>query len=134
VAGQTLVCMRNALPKESGSIDFLTIGIVTQFTVKTFPGSELWFQVIVYNVSDVAAVMAAAVAVEEAMLQDNRIGFFLSDAPGSLTAGMVYRGSAPPASAFQAFGNITPLVVAIPATIGTFQSCAIALASPNGLR
>ena len=78
--------------------------------------------------------MKAAGKVEAAMLLDNRIGFFLSDAAGSLTAGMLYRGSAPPARVFQAFAQITASVVAIPPTIGTFESCAVALASPYGLR
>jgi hypothetical protein len=107
---------------------------VTGITVKTFPGSDLWYQVVVYNVKDVNAVMNATGQIEEAMLQDNRIGFFLSDAPGSLTAGMVYRGGPPPASAFQAFDGITPLLVAIPPTNGDFHSGALALASPHGLR
>lgn len=78
--------------------------------------------------------MTATVKVEAAMLLDNRIGLFVSDGQSGITVGMIYRGYAPPASAFQAFSAITPLVVAIPATIGTFQSCAIALASPEGLR
>jgi len=111
-----------------------SLGIVTGITVKTFPGANLWYEVIVYDVKDVAAVMNATTQVEAAMLKDNRIGFFLTDNPGSLTAGMVYRGGPPPASAFAAFNGITPLVVAIPPTNGTFQSCAIALASPNGLQ
>ena len=99
----------------------------------TFPGSQIWFQLVNYNVSDKVAVMAATVEVQEAMLEDNRIGLFVSDNQGSFTVGTLYRGSTnPPSSTFQAFDDITPLSILIPPTNGTFESCAIDLNYPNG--
>lgn len=79
--------------------------------------------------------MAATVEVQEAILLDDRIGIFVSDTPGSITAGMLYRGSeSPPGGAFEAFEGIAPLVIAIPPTIGTFQACAVALSLAGGER
>ncbi|KAI9646850.1 hypothetical protein NHQ30_004850 [Ciborinia camelliae] len=85
-----------------------------------------------YNASDAAAIMKATIEVQKAMLQDDRIGFFLSETPGGLTAGMVYKGQTSHPVAFKAFDNINPLVVAIPPTSGTFQSCALALSLTGG--
>jgi len=76
--------------------------------------------------------MAAAVEVQKAMLLDDRIGFFLSDSPGTFVAGMIYRGSEVSPNAYKAFDNITPLLVALPPTNRTFQSCAIAASLGKG--
>lgn len=76
--------------------------------------------------------MEATVQVQKAMLLDDRIGFFLSESSGALTAGMIYRGQIVAPSAFEAFDNTTPFVVAIPPWNGTFYSCAVALCMPGG--
>lgn len=117
---------------EKSDTNSLAPGIVTRFDIRTFPGSELWYQFVVYNASDKEAVLAASVAVEEAMRKDNRIGFFLTDTPATFTAGMIFRGGLPSPDAFKAFDSITPLVVAVPPTNGTFESCAITASLPNG--
>jgi len=130
VVGQILVC--SYFVNISLSNYFFNIGIVTRFDMKTFPGSELWFQFVVYSTSDKVAVMAATVKVQEAMLLDDRIGFFLTDSPGTLTAGMIYRGEKSSPTAFEAFDSITPLMVAVPPTSGTFKSCAVIASLPNG--
>jgi len=76
--------------------------------------------------------MEAAVGVEQAMLEDNRIGFFLNNTPDSLTAGMIYRGGPPSYETFRAFDNIAPYAVAVPPTTGTFQSCTMLDCWPKG--
>ena len=76
--------------------------------------------------------MAATVETQEAMLVDDRIGFFLTDNVGTLTAGMIYRGGPSSPNVFKAFDHITPLTVAGPPTNGTFKSCAVVASSPNG--
>ena len=76
--------------------------------------------------------MAATVEIQNSMLSDDRIGYFLTDNPSTLTAGMVYRGDPSSSNPFKAFDNITPLVVAVPPTHGTYKSCAVIASFPGG--
>jgi len=55
---------------------------------------------------------------------DDRIGFFLSVNAGFLVAGMVYRGETGFPDVFHAFDDITPMMVAVPETMGTQLSAA----------
>ena len=68
--------------------------------------------------------MKAAVEVEKAMTTDDKIGFFLSVAPTSFTAGMLYRGEAKFPAVFKAFDGIPILMEAVPPTNGTKLSLA----------
>lgn len=73
----------------------------------------------VFNTSEKDRVMKAAVEVEAAMEHDDKIGFFLSVATGTLTAGMLYRGEADFPDVFRAFDGIPVLMEVIPPTNGT---------------
>jgi len=63
--------------------------------------------------------MKAAVEIENAMEHDDKIGFFLSVAPGTLTAGLLYRGEVDFPEVFRAFDGIPILMEAVPPTNGT---------------
>lgn len=78
----------------------------------------------VYNASEKDRVMKATVEIENAMEHDDRIGFFLSVAPGTLTAGLLYRGQADFPEVFRAFDGIPVLMEAIPPTNGTLLDVA----------
>ncbi|KAF1959970.1 FAD-binding domain-containing protein [Byssothecium circinans] len=94
-------------------------GIVTRYDLYTSFDYRLWYTMRVYNASEKDRVMKAAVEVENAMEKDDKIGFFLSVAPGTLTAGMLYRGQADFPDAFRAFDGIPVMMEAIPPTNGT---------------
>ena len=105
---------------------------MTRYDLYTYPNYQVWYTFIVYSASDSAEVLAATVQVQQAMEQDNRVGFFLSVNGGVFVAGMVYLGwvDSPP-SAFSAFDAITPIAIAVPATNGTALSVAIAATTPG---
>jgi hypothetical protein len=63
--------------------------------------------------------MKAAVAIEAAMEKDDKIGFFLSVATGTFTAGLLYRGEIDFPEAFRVFDGIPILMEAIPPINGT---------------
>ena len=108
------------------------IGIVTRFDLYTYPDYRVWYTFKVYNISDISQVMKASVEVQNAMEDDDRIGFFLSVNAGFFVAGMLYRGWTDFPSVFYAFDSITPMTIAVPETNGTQLSAARA-ASMAGL-
>lgn len=105
------------------------LGIVTRFDLHTNHDFGVWYTFKVYSHSDVDRVMEAAIKVQMAMDEDDRIGFFLVVQPACLIAGMLYRGhSETMPSAFHAFDGIEPLTTAVPETNGTQLSVARAAA------
>lgn len=104
---------------------------MTRFDVYTYPDYQLWFTYRTYNSTDADRVMKAAVEVEKAMVEDDRVGFFLIADTGSLTAGMLYRGWTTFPDAFHAFDGIEPLMTVVPPTNGTQFSVASASALEN---
>jgi hypothetical protein len=103
-------------------------GIVTRYDVYTYPDYRTWFALRVYSAADKDRVMKAAVQIEAAMETDDKIGFFLSVAPGTLSAGLLYRGQASFPPVFKAFDGIPVLVEAFPPTNSTLLDVAIATA------
>ncbi|PVH92286.1 FAD-binding domain-containing protein [Periconia macrospinosa] len=106
-------------------------GIVTRYDAYTYPDYRIWYIIRVYNASDKDRVMQAAVEVEKAMDKDDKIGFFLSVATGTLTAGMLYREWTDFPSVFRAFDDIPVLMEAVPPTNGTQLSVAKVTAIEN---
>lgn len=112
----------------TGSLYFCK-GIVTRFDLHTNPDYRLWYAMKVYKSNDVDRVMQASIKVQEAMDEDDRIGFFLLVQATHLVAGMLYRGySDTTPSAFRVFDGIEPMTTALPETNGTQLSAARALA------
>ncbi|KAF2803576.1 FAD-binding domain-containing protein [Mytilinidion resinicola] len=103
-------------------------GIVTQFDLHTYPDYRVWYTFRVYSAEHTDRVMEAYVKVQEAMEIDDRIGFFLSINAGFLVAGMLYRGSTRPGSAFRAFDGISIMSTPVPERYGTQLSVARAAA------
>jgi hypothetical protein len=87
--------------------------------VYTYSDYHLWYTLRVYDASEKDRVMKAAVAIEAAMEKDDKIGFFLSVATGTFTAGLLYRDEIDFPEAFRAFDGIPILVEAVPPTNGT---------------
>jgi len=108
-------------------------GIVTEFELYTNPNYKVWYTFNVYNATDSAAVLNAAVSVQAAMDKDPHVGFFLTSSAGVFVAGFVYLGwqATPPAAYSAFFDHITPLVVAVPITNGTASSVSIAANTPG---
>lgn len=104
---------------------------MTRFDLYTDPEYGVWYTFKVYSANDVSDLMKAAVDVQIAMANDDRIGFFLSVNADFLVAGMLYRGEAPASSVFQAFDKITPMMTAVPETKGTQLSVAQASVMPG---
>lgn len=92
---------------------------MTRYDAYTYPDYRLWYTIRVYNASEKDRVMQAVVEVEEAMTKDDKIGFFLTVATGTLTAGMMYREWTDFPSIFHAFDGIPILMEAVPQTNGT---------------
>jgi hypothetical protein len=82
----------------------------------------VWYTFKIYNTSDYERVVKAAVKLQEAIEEDDHIGFFLSINAGFMVGGMVYLGDTPPSSAFQAFDGIEPMMTVVPETLGTHAS------------
>lgn len=78
--------------------------------------------------------MKAAVEVQKAMDEDDRIGFFLSVKIGFLITGLLYRGQAPGPSVFRPFDEIEELSVLMPETLGTQHSLALALSMADAAK
>jgi hypothetical protein len=98
---------------------------VTRFDLYTNPDYRIWYTMKVYNSSDADRIFKAAMEVQQAMEEDDRIGFFLSINVGVFVAGMLYRGqptSAP--SVFKVFDDITPVATPFPESHGTQLSIA----------
>ena len=85
----------------------------------TYSDYYLWYTLRVYNASEKDRVMKATVAVEAAMEKDDKIGFFLSVATGTFTAGLLYRDKIDFPEVFREFDAIPMLMEAIPPTNGT---------------
>ncbi|KAF2872236.1 hypothetical protein BDV95DRAFT_492280 [Massariosphaeria phaeospora] len=102
-------------------------GIVTRFDLHTYPDYRVWYNYKVYNTSNVKRVMQATIEVQKAMETNDKIGFFLNQGVGTLTAGLVYREWTTFPAAFRAFDGIPVLLDAIPATNGTQASFSPAL-------
>ena len=107
-------------------------GIITNLTLYTNPEYQIWYTFRIYAASDAAAVMAAAIAVQHEMTQDDKLGFFLMVKPTCFVAGLLYRGHTTTiTSGFAAIDSLTPIAVPVPPTNGTQLSCAQACAMSN---
>lgn len=90
---------------------------MTRFDLYTYPDYQVWYTFKVYNGSDSERIIKASLKVQQAMEDDDRIGFFLSINPGFFVAGMLYRGECTSAPAvFNVFDNITPIATPVPET------------------
>lgn len=95
------------------------LGIATRFELFTYAEHRVWCTLKVYDASDSERVLAAAIEIQRRMEEDNRIAFFLTIQAKMLIAGMLYRGEEPPASVFDVFDSIEPLMVPMPGTLST---------------
>lgn len=101
---------------------------MTRFDLYTRPDYRVWYTVQVYNASDSEGVMKASMKVQEAMEEDDRIGFFLSINTSFFVAGLLYMGGCTTSpSVFSIFNDIVPMATAVPETNGTQLSAAKAL-------
>jgi hypothetical protein len=107
-------------------------GIATRFDLYTRSDHKVWYTFRVYSAEHSDKLMKAAVKVQEAMEEDDCIGFFLSVNAGFLVAGMLYKGWCEKIpSAFQVFDDIPIMTVAVPETNGTQLSAAHASSMSN---
>ncbi|KAH6674861.1 hypothetical protein B0J14DRAFT_699512 [Halenospora varia] len=88
-------------------------GIATRFDLIAYADHEIWYTLKLYGSKDIEKVMKAAVEVQKAMDEDDRIGFFLSVKIGFL---------------------ITELSVLMPETLGTQHSLAFALSMADAAK
>lgn len=107
---------------------------MTRFDLATNTQYKFWYTIKVYSAADVDSVMKATEGIEHAMLDDAKIGFFLTLKPGVLVAGLLYNGGRPPSNVFSQFDAINSIAVPVPETISTQLSFARAASMADGGR
>lgn len=113
----------------------LYLGVVTRFDLQTYPLIPTQYTINIYDVSDYAAILRAAVDVQEAMETDPKIGLFVNVRSTYVAVGLLYADipSERP-KAFDSFFNLKSLIkAAVPTTNGTIYSLvtAISYTSPS---
>ncbi|KIX10209.1 uncharacterized protein Z518_01290 [Rhinocladiella mackenziei CBS 650.93] len=93
-------------------------GIVTRFDLYTNPEYQVWYSTKMYSVEDKDRVVKAAIEVQQAMDEDDRIGFYLTVGTEFFCGWHVVQGTEFPA-VFHAFDGIKPMAVPVPETVGT---------------
>ncbi|KAI0454666.1 FAD-binding domain-containing protein [Xylaria acuta] len=96
-------------------------GIVTRFDLETYPRIDAQYTVNAYDGSDYVNILRSTARLQEAMENDNKIGFFLNVVSGVMVAGLLYaeHRSAQP-KAFEDFFKLQSLIApVVPTTNGT---------------
>ncbi|KAK8090173.1 6-hydroxy-D-nicotine oxidase [Apiospora hydei] len=108
-------------------------GVVTRFDVHAIPARKIWYEMRVYAVDDLAAVLDAHATWQNSGASDTKSTASLIMTPDAITAVLQYSAPVERPEAFAPFYNLEPLQLAVPSTIGTFQSLATILGSvtPN---
>ncbi|KAK8026555.1 FAD linked oxidase-like protein [Apiospora marii] len=104
-------------------------GVVTRIDVYAIPARKIWYEMRVYSVDDLAAVLDAHVLWQNSGASDTKSTASLIMTPDAITVVLQYSAPVEKPEAFAPFYNLEPLQIAVPSTIGTFQSLATILAS-----
>ncbi|KAI1466784.1 FAD-binding domain-containing protein [Daldinia caldariorum] len=104
-------------------------GVVTRFDVYTIPARKIWYEIRVYSVDDLATVLDAHVTWQNSGASDIKSTASLIMTPDAITVILQYSAPVERPEAFAPFYNLEPLQIAVPSTIGTFQSLATILGS-----
>lgn len=94
-------------------------GIVTKFDLNTIPIKDIWYQLSVHSVDQAPALLEAFATWQKSPDTKGSVAMVISLT--SIIVGLIYSRPTPKPETFNAFYNITPLVTAVPSSIGTVQ-------------
>ncbi|PWY71806.1 6-hydroxy-D-nicotine oxidase [Aspergillus sclerotioniger CBS 115572] len=109
-------------------------GIITHFTIQTYPLIPIQYNITLYQPTDHTAINEATVSVQNAMASDPKIGLFTNFNNGFVAVGLLYSHQPSPASTsnslpvvFDPFQKVKSMMTAVPLTNGTILSLAQAM-------
>ena len=98
-------------------------GIVTRFDLYSIPIQHIWYQVGIYAIDQVPAILDAfAEWQEKGGAEDVKSTVALIIGLETVTLGLIYSEQAVKPAAFAPFYDLSPVTVAVPATNGTVLS------------
>ncbi|KAI0530099.1 FAD-binding domain-containing protein [Xylaria digitata] len=114
-------------------------GVVTRFTITTYPAIPAQYSLTVYNASDYPNILNATIQVQKAMESDPNIDIFVSVAPAAVTVGLLYADWLPePPQAFNTFFGLSSLlespIALTNGSIGSFEAAMDKLGPPHAAR
>ena len=107
------------------------LGIVTRFDLYTANYSQIWFELIQYESSQMPRLLAALVEYEAAAELDSKAGLIFSPTQNLTTVGLLYAAPSTRPKVFQSFYSIPVYQAVVPSMIGTEAELSAAFASPT---